>query len=110
MGMSAAQTSRLLTEHGLPWQGQTCSICGWENSGAWTEHIPGPKHYKKLQQVIGNGAIAQVRENLWQYWELTTQGIKTRIRFNHLDAELQTSEGAQAVVGGTPLDSGTIQN
>ena len=65
--------------------------------GHWDTHIPGPKHYKKLQELLGNTSVAQVKNRFWQVWTFPTR----KIRFNHLDGQLQTTEVATIRVAST---------
>jgi len=76
----AAKAARILEAHGYP--AYTCSLC--PNARGWEEHIPGPKHFDKINECLGETPWPHVREQLWQKWEFQ-QGV---VIFNHLFAEI----------------------
>eukprot|EP00930_Biecheleria_cincta_P001834 TRINITY_DN102923_c0_g1_i1.p1 TRINITY_DN102923_c0_g1~~TRINITY_DN102923_c0_g1_i1.p1 ORF type:complete len:588 (+),score=52.26 TRINITY_DN102923_c0_g1_i1:134-1897(+) len=82
----AAKVARILQAHGLSFL--DCSLC--PTGRGWEEHIPGPKHYDKINELLGdNLSICDVRERLWQKWNIQQNQVAGSVRFNHLDGEIQ---------------------
>lgn len=78
----ATRVARLLEAYGLNFL--DCSLC--PAGRGWEEHIPGPKHYDKINEILGdNLLISEVKERAWQQWNIQ----RGSVRFNHLDGEIQ---------------------
>ena len=64
-----------------------CALC--PTGRGWEEHVPGPVHWKRITDILGERPIADVRDDLWQQWLVHQNGLRGAVRFNHLDGEIQ---------------------
>eukprot|EP00747_Dinoflagellata_sp_TGD_P181553 gnl/TRDRNA2_/TRDRNA2_35427_c0_seq1.p1 gnl/TRDRNA2_/TRDRNA2_35427_c0~~gnl/TRDRNA2_/TRDRNA2_35427_c0_seq1.p1 ORF type:complete len:488 (+),score=58.98 gnl/TRDRNA2_/TRDRNA2_35427_c0_seq1:2-1465(+) len=100
--------SNILRIHGIDDYSQHCNLCPGQRG--FTEHVPGPQHYDRLQEIVrelGNGPVVRIRERLWQEWEVCSRGVRGILRFNHLDGavELMRSPAPPAIP--PPHDGGS---
>lgn len=80
----ASKMAEILQAHGIF---PDCSLC--PTGRGWEEHIPGPVHFQKINELLGDRRAADVRSEIWQEWLVQRVGFCGRVRFNHLDGEIQ---------------------